>query len=241
MPSPETVNAAHQLADLPGTVDVDGGALAIVCALFDVPIGTFNDVTITPDRVDPQVHTSVPMVDDIVPRMVPGIRDHPLFEPLASCRDVLRMSDVVSPRRWVQHPMYSEIIGPAGIPVHSVVIPVEMTTSYVFVMLNRDGDFRDDEVRDLTFLQGALTAMRRRDAVHSRAPISSGSPLTQREHEVLVLLDTGLTVSAVARQLVMQPRTAAKHIESIHKKLGTADRLSTVRLAERAGWLPRQR
>ena len=237
MPSAAALDAAHELAALPGAVDVDDQALAILCRVFDIPVGTFNHVTVLADRVDPQVRATTEGVDDVVRRMAPGIRDHPLFELLPSCRDVLRMSDVLPVRRWLHHPLYSDIIGPAGIPPCSVLIPIDVDSAYTFVMLNRDLDFGDDEIRDLTFLQGTVTAVRRRAVPAVAGQPSPRSPLTPREHQVLVLLDAGLTVSAVARQLVMQPRTAAKHIESIHHKLGTADRLSTVRAAIQAGWL----
>lgn len=226
MPSTAALNAAHHLAELPGSMDVSGQTLTAVCGAFDIPVGTFNHLRVTPDRVDPQVRSPATIADDLIPRMVPGIRDHPLFALLPSCRDVLRMSDVVPIGSWMRHPLYSEIIA--------------INAAFTFVMLNRDSDFSDNEVRDVTFLQGALIAVRRRDALHALARIPADSPLTAREYEVLVLLDAGLTVSAVARQLVMQPRTAAKHIESIHRKLGTYDRLSTLRRAVQSGWLPKQ-
>ena len=241
VPTAIAVDTAHHLAELPGSPHAEDEALAAVCGMLDVPIGTFNHLQVQADRVAPQVRTSVEVEGDIVDRMRPGIRDHPLFELLPSAFDVLPMSEVISLRRWLSHPLSAQILGPADIPPYSILVPIDSVSGYTFVMLNRQDDFRDSEITDLTFLQGALVALRRRDAVQRRAPRLPDSPLTDREHEVLLLLDAGLTVGAIARRLLMQPRTAAKHIQSIHRKLGTVDRLSTVRQAALAGWLPAQR
>lgn len=241
MATTTAVEMVHYLADLPGSPDAEDKSLSALCAMFDIPVGTFNHLNLWPGRLEPQVKTSVEVEEDIVDRMIPGIREHPLFELLPSCIDVVRMSDVISLRRWLAHPLFADIMRPAGIPVHGVLIPVDIHSGCTFVMLNRDTDFGESDVRDLTVLQGALVALRRRDDVQRRAPMTRDSPLTHREHEVLLLLDAGFTVATIARRLLMQPRTAAKHIESIHRKLGTVDRLSTVRQATQAGWLPQQR
>src|SRR3954470_14530535 len=59
---------------------------------------------------------------------------------------------------------------------------------------------------------------------------SSGSdnPLTPREIEVLVLLAQGSSQNAIASELVITPKTAAKHIERILSKLNLHSRASAV-------------
>jgi len=59
--------------------------------------------------------------------------------------------------------------------------------------------------------------------------------LTRRESDVLVLLCEGLTAEAMARRLGLSPRTVSKHQERLYRKLGTADRLTTVLYAQRLG------
>ena len=71
-------------------------------------------------------------------------------------------------------------------------------------------------------------------AVPSR---NGGRGPTRRERAVLELLADGLTAEAIARQLGISPRTVHHHLEHLYRKLGTRDRLVTVRRAEALGLL----
>ncbi|HVK26501.1 MAG TPA: LuxR C-terminal-related transcriptional regulator [Actinokineospora sp.] len=75
----------------------------------------------------------------------------------------------------------------------------------------------------------------RADRARSR-PAEPGGP-TRRERVVLKLLADGLTAAAIARRLGISPRTVHHHLESLYRKLGTNDRLTTVRHAESIGLL----
>lgn len=48
--------------------------------------------------------------------------------------------------------------------------------------------------------------------------------LTERETEVLALVARGASNEAIGRALGTKPRTAAKHVERIHRKLGVESR-----------------
>ncbi|GIJ45974.1 hypothetical protein Val02_28600 [Virgisporangium aliadipatigenens] len=61
--------------------------------------------------------------------------------------------------------------------------------------------------------------------------------LTPREREVLGLLGEGLTAAAIAHRLGVSRRTVTKHQEKLYRKMGTADRLGTVLLAQRLGMM----
>ncbi|MDT3395902.1 helix-turn-helix transcriptional regulator [Streptomyces sp. B1866] len=67
---------------------------------------------------------------------------------------------------------------------------------------------------------------------------SAGAGLTPREVSVLTLLGDSLTAAAIGRRLGISVRTAQKHVESIYRKLGTKDRLSTVLRAQACGFIP---
>src|SRR4051794_9199792 len=58
--------------------------------------------------------------------------------------------------------------------------------------------------------------------------VSRDTPLTPREAEVLTLLAQGATHKAIAQELFIAPKTAAKHIERILSKLGLHSRASAV-------------
>jgi DNA-binding CsgD family transcriptional regulator len=61
------------------------------------------------------------------------------------------------------------------------------------------------------------------------SPGSPGSPgLTDRETTILRLVATGRTNSAIAHQLQLSPRTVAKHLEHVYRKLGVSSRAAAV-------------
>jgi DNA-binding NarL/FixJ family response regulator len=59
--------------------------------------------------------------------------------------------------------------------------------------------------------------------------------LTKREREVLRLLALGLDQDAIARKLVLSPKTVATHIQHVLPKLGVRSRTQAVALAYREG------
>lgn len=60
-------------------------------------------------------------------------------------------------------------------------------------------------------------------------------PLTARERDVLALLAEGLPNKRIADALAISDQTVKFHVASIMGKLGTANRVETVRLAVRRG------
>jgi DNA-binding NarL/FixJ family response regulator len=64
------------------------------------------------------------------------------------------------------------------------------------------------------------------------------SSLTDREHEVLVLVAEGLSNQQIADALVISERTARTHVSNILGKLGVASRTQAALLALREGIVP---
>jgi DNA-binding NarL/FixJ family response regulator len=60
-------------------------------------------------------------------------------------------------------------------------------------------------------------------------------PLTPRESQVLAFLAQGLSNRAIAERLSISDQTVKFHVASIMGKLGTANRVETVRRAVRLG------
>ncbi|CAB4742605.1 unannotated protein [freshwater metagenome] len=77
---------------------------------------------------------------------------------------------------------------------------------------------------------GLVGAMMRRGA-------SESTRLTDREHEVLVLLAEGLGAAQIGAQLYMSESTAKSHIARIYQKLGAANRAQALVTAMRIGLL----
>lgn len=77
-------------------------------------------------------------------------------------------------------------------------------------------------------------------AVLRRAAPQDG-PLTPRETQVLALLAAGRSEREIAAQLVIAPKTCAKHLERILEKLGAHSRAEAVALAYREELVPHLR
>ena len=77
---------------------------------------------------------------------------------------------------------------------------------------------------------GLVGAMMRRTSVTS-------ARLSEREHQVLVLLADGLGAMAIGEQLFMSESTAKSHIARIYQKLGASNRAQALVTAMRVGLL----
>jgi DNA-binding NarL/FixJ family response regulator len=66
-------------------------------------------------------------------------------------------------------------------------------------------------------------------------PAAELGSLTEREHEVLLLVANGLSNDEIAARLVLSPATAKTHVSRIMTKLGVRDRAQLVVLAYEAG------
>jgi DNA-binding CsgD family transcriptional regulator/tetratricopeptide (TPR) repeat protein len=63
------------------------------------------------------------------------------------------------------------------------------------------------------------------------------TPLTQREREVLRLIESGVTNAQIAETLFISPATARVHVSNIMGKLDARSRTEAVAIARRNGWL----
>ncbi|MBM9461361.1 response regulator transcription factor [Nocardioides sp. zg-536] len=77
---------------------------------------------------------------------------------------------------------------------------------------------------------GLVGAMMRRTSAESTA-------LTEREHDVLLLLAEGLNAAAIGAKLYLSESTTKSHIARIYQKLGAANRAQALVTAMRVGLL----
>src|SRR6202035_4243256 len=61
----------------------------------------------------------------------------------------------------------------------------------------------------------------------------SPSPLTPREHEIVLLIAQGLSNKEIADELIISPATAARHVANILAKLGFTSRTQVAAWASR--------
>ena len=80
---------------------------------------------------------------------------------------------------------------------------------------------------------GAKDPSRPGEAAWADPARRSASPLTAREHEIVVLIERGLSNRQIADELVISPATAARHVANILSKLGFTSRTQIASWAAR--------
>jgi DNA-binding CsgD family transcriptional regulator len=91
------------------------------------------------------------------------------------------------------------------------------------------GEFDEVDRAVLALLREPLVSARQRAdmrtaALAGTATIDGAEPLTERETEVIRLVAQGRTNEAISRALGVSPRTVAKHLEHIYRKLHATNR-----------------
>jgi DNA-binding NarL/FixJ family response regulator len=75
-------------------------------------------------------------------------------------------------------------------------------------------------------------------AAELAAPTSScDMDLTPRQHEILILLNEGLTNDAISRKLFLSQKTVGNHVQAILERLGARSRTEAVFVARQRGLL----
>lgn len=164
----------------------------------------------------------------------------PITEYRMRTRDgtALRMSDLVSWRRYratriyseYYHPLRSERLLEMGIslrPRHHrslAAFRAEDTAEFS----ERDRDVLEALRPHLQAREARAELLRRLDhEVDDRSdgdPPHPFTPLTQREREIIHLVGIGMTNARIAAQLWVTPATVKKHLENVYEKLGVGNR-----------------
>ena len=176
------------------------------------------------------------------------MHEHPLVNHYRATGDgaALRMSDLIDRRAFHRLGLYAEFFRLVPAEYQLAITVAAPGTAVVGIALNRArADFTDTERDLLAAVRGPLTAglaraQARRSATDamSRSAVAawSGPAPTDRERAVLELVAEGRTNVAIAHALGISPRTVAKHLEQVYRKLGVANRAGAV---HRAGGLTR--
>lgn len=108
-----------------------------------------------------------------------------------------------------------------------------------FVTKDRAAEDVVDAVRAVHDGRGAIdpAATARLATMQVERPSGAAGGLTEREHEVLVLLTEGATTRDIAERLYISVNTARNHVQRLITKLGAHSRLEAVAAARRAGLL----
>ena len=166
------------------------------------------------------------------------VHEHPLvnhYRATGSGEPVM-ISDFLSRQRFHRLGLYAEFF--RGIPVeHQMAISLPGPDEQVIgVALSRARrDFRDSDRALLSALRAPLIAAlqrarRRQQAGQVLNALACGglASLTDREIQIMRLVAAGRTNIAIAHKLDVSPRTIAKHLEHIYRKLEVSSRAAAV-------------
>lgn len=149
-----------------------------------------------------------------------------------------RISDIISDRDWLNHPMFEELFAPLGArrELTIVVSPVSPIEWNGWGFHRAYADFTDNEVDTATAIQPILVALNRLTEVGTTTPPATDvHKLSTREAQILQLVAQGFRAVDIAYMLRISPHTVRKHMEHVYEKLGEHNRVRAVNAAVRDG------
>ncbi|MEV4535060.1 LuxR C-terminal-related transcriptional regulator [Asanoa sp. NPDC049518] len=214
-------------------------AITAIGRRLGTDLATYAELDLATLRL-PDLAADRPVERALVQRMHDQLTAHPLFAATVRASrpypgPPLQVTDVLPERQWRQHALYREIHAPQGIGAHTVALVVGSPPLLTWYQFNRDRVFDAREMDLLGRIQPALIALHRRRPPPALSP--GPWPLTGREVEVVRAIADGLTVPATARRLGLAAGTVRKHLENVHRKLGTSGPVATVMRAVELGIL----
>jgi DNA-binding CsgD family transcriptional regulator len=171
------------------------------------------------------------------------VHQHPLVNHYLATGDgrAVKISDFLDRERFHRLGLYAEFFRTFPIEHQLAVALPSPAATVIGLALNRArGDFTEAERDVLGVLRAPLMTARARAAGRHRARRAQTAAsdshlarLTDRELQILDLVAQGRTNSYIARTLDVSPRTVAKHLEHIYRKLGVTSRAAAVHRATR--------
>ena len=238
----ETLRRAMQLAGDLAALDDPAGFPGVVLPALAAVVGcdvlTFNEIGPAPGQTryaDYPQHALDPATQ---PVFAAYVHEHPLINHYRDTGngEPVKISDFLGRERLHCLGLYAEFFRP--IPVeHQIAVNLPSPDGQVIgIALNRARtDFSEADRALLSVLRAPLIrallrARRRNQAQHALArPVCDGpAELTGRELQVLQLAALGRTNLAIAHALGISPRTVAKHLEHIYRKLAVTSRTAAV-------------
>ena len=241
----ETLQRAVSLVDSLAELDAPESFAAIVlpglAGLVGCDVLTYNEIGPAPGQTSYADYPSGAL--DPATQAVFGahVHEHPLVNHYRATGsgEPLMISDFLSLDRFHRLGIYAEFF--RGISVeHQIAISLPGPDEQVIgVALSRGHrDFSDQDRALLSVLRvpliaALLRARSRQQASQALGAVACGAlagpaSLTDREIVILRLVAAGRTNSAIAHELQSSPRTVAKHLEHVYRKLGVSSRAAAV-------------
>lgn len=243
--SMETLQRAVSLVDSLAELDDPDGFAAIVLPRLSALVGcdvlTYNEIGPAPGQTRYADHPAGALDPATQAVFAAHVHEHPLVNHYRATgsSEPLMISDFLSRERFHQLGLYAEFFRAISVE-HQLAISLPGPGEQVIgVALSRGGrDFSDQDRTLLAVLRAPLLAALLRARGRQRAGralgvAAVGAPagnvsLTDREIAILRSVAAGRTNSAIAREFQVSPRTIAKHLEHVYRKLGVSSRAAAV-------------
>jgi DNA-binding CsgD family transcriptional regulator len=149
----------------------------------------------------------------------------------------VRMSDLISRRRYHEQPLYHEYFAPRGIDHFLELGLSTVAARYRSLVLYRGSDAPDFSERERAILELLRPHLRAREERATLVALvagrlraledggeTEGLRVTAREREVVAMVAAGKTNAQIASELWISPATVKKHLENTYLKLGVGNR-----------------
>ena len=235
----ETLRRAVGLVDSLAELDDPAGFAEIVlpglAALVGCDVITYNEIGPALGQTRYADYPAGALDPATQPVFAAHVHEHPLvnhYRATGSGEPVM-ISDFLTQQRFHRLGLYAEFF--RGIPVeHQVAISLPGPDQEVIgvAMSRARHDFCDQDRALLSVLRAPLMAAllraRRRRQAYTAKGCSGLADLTEREIQILRLVADGRTTASIAHALEVSPRTVAKHLEHIYRKVRVSSRAAAV-------------
>jgi len=225
------------LADIADPASFAERALPGLAALASCDHLTYNEISPAsglakdhawPEGITPPVSLAV---------FTEHVHEHPLVNYYRDTGDgqPVRISDFLGQDGFHRLGLYAEFF--RHFPVeHQIAVALPSPAPQVIALAfsRSRGDFSDADRDLLAVLRGPMTSALQRAQAREQARRALAAAdgqlvtLTGRELRVLQLAALGRTNHAIAHALDVSPRTVAKHLEHVYRKLGVSSRAAAV-------------
>jgi DNA-binding CsgD family transcriptional regulator len=238
----ETLRRAVGLVDSLAELDDPAGFAGIVlpglAALVCCDVLTYNEIGPGRGRTRYADYPAGALDPSTQAVFAAHVHEHPLvnYYRATGSGEPVMISDFLTRQQFHRLGLYAEFY--RRIPVeHQIAVSMPGTSHQVIgIALNRGRrGFSDDDRALLSVLRAPMSAAlhrarRRQQAGQVLAAITSSAAtdLTERETQILRLVAEGRTNASIAHALEVSPRTIAKHLEHVYRKLGVNSRAAAV-------------
>jgi DNA-binding CsgD family transcriptional regulator len=234
------VTLIDRLADLDDPAGYPEMVLPALAQLVGADVLTYNDIGTGPDQVHYVDYPDGALEPATRAEFARHVAEHPVVNHYRATGDgsALRISDFLSRAEFHRLGLYAEFF--ARVPTeHQLAVTLSVPDTHVIgIAFSRARTEFTDTDRDLLatlrapLVAGLLRARRRHLARRALTERSDArlAALTDREVRVLELVALGRTNPAIAHALDVSPRTIAKHLEHIYRKLDVTNRAAAAAL-----------